>query len=255
MSADQGWVLALDFDGVLWDSAGECFEIGCLAYKALCGRDLSTPQYRERFLLGRPLARTGHDFYLILKLLEEDPTLDLRDFPLQRFVELRTKEADQTQEFDKLFYALRAEYRDNQSDLWMSWQGPYKDLMRLLDRWEDRFLGAALATTKDGPSARSLMLSAGRDWPIFGKEFSVDKAQQIQGIADHFQVAPSSILFVDDLLENLQQVAPTGARTALASWGYNTPDSREEALGLGFAVVDVPALEKLFAGVMGRLIA
>ncbi len=255
MSADQGWVLALDFDGVLWDSAGECFEVGCLAYQKLLGRDLSTPGYRERFLLGRPLARTGHDFFLILKLLEENPSLDLRDFPLEQFVGLRESLASQTVEFDKIFYTLRAEYRDNQPDLWRSWQGPYPEVMRLLDRWEDRFLGAALATTKDGPSARSLMLSAGRDWPIFGKEFSVEKAEQIKGIADHFKVVPSSILFVDDLLENLQQVAPTGARTALASWGYNTPESREEALGLGFPVVDVPALEKLFAGVMGRMIA
>lgn len=239
-------VLALDFDGVIWDSAGECFETGWRAYKELYGRELSTRQFREGVLRGRPLARTGSDFYLILRLLEEDPQRDLSSFAHSEFLELRERFAEQAAQYDKVFYRLRSEYRDRQPQLWTSWQGAYPQMLAFLDAWEETFKGAALATTKDTRSAQTLLQTIGRNWPVFGKEYSVHKAEQILGIAEHFEVQPQQILFVDDLLENLEQVAPTGAQTALAKWGYNTAESRREAVEAGYPVIDVEELPSLF---------
>lgn len=238
-------VLALDFDGVIWDSAGECFEVACRAYQELFGTDMASPRHRQAFLGGRPLARTGHDFFIILRLLEQRPGIELLKFPLADFVTLRHELAEDAQRFHHLFYRLRSKYREENFDAWAAWQGPYPEVIRLLDRWEGAFEGTALATTKDAASAHALLQSAGRDWPIFGKEFSVEKNQQIEGIAQHYGVCPGEILFLDDLLENLQQVAPLGARTAMAAWGYNTPESRQQARELGFPVVDVEGFERL----------
>jgi phosphoglycolate phosphatase-like HAD superfamily hydrolase len=238
-------VLALDFDGVIWDSAGECFETGWRTYKELFGADLSGHDNRQRFLAGRPAARTGHDFYIILRLLETEPELDLVSLPLDRFQQLRTELAEPALRFDKLFYALRSKFRDQSFQEWASWQGPYPEVIALLDRWESRFQGTALATTKDQLSAHALLQSAGRDWPVFGKEFSVEKDLQIQGISQKFGVPTGEILFVDDLLENLQQVTPTGAHAVMASWGYNTAKSRREAEQLGYPVVSVEGLQRL----------
>lgn len=239
-------VLALDFDGVIWDSAGECFEIGWRAYKELNGRDLSGQEYRQQFLAGRPHARTGHDFFIILRLLDGRPDFDLLSLGAPEFLKLRTDLAEEASRFNTLFYQLRSHYRDQDFAAWSSWQGPYPEVIRLLERWESRFEGTALATTKDQASAHALLMSSGRDWPVFGKEFSLDKNAQILGIAQRYGADPSEVLFVDDLLENLQQVAPLGTRTAMAAWGYNTPESQDEARSLGFPVVDVEGLETLF---------
>ena len=246
-------VLALDFDGVIWDSAGECFEVGWRAYQELFGVDMSGQANRQRFLAGRPLARTGHDFFIILRLMESQPDLDLLGFHLPEFVKLRTQLAVEADRFNALFYTLRSKYRDEDFAAWASWQGPYPQVIRLLDRWESSFEGTALATTKDAASAHALLKSAGRDWPIFGKEFSVEKNLQMAAIAEQFKVRMDEILFVDDLLENLQQVSPLGALAALASWGYNTPESRQEAQNLGYSVVTVDGLERLFEEMLNEV--
>jgi phosphoglycolate phosphatase-like HAD superfamily hydrolase len=251
MSQRRPQVLALDFDGVIWDSAPECFEVGWRAYQQLFGSDMSGPLNRRRFLAGRPLARTGHDFFIILRLLETRPDGDLATFPLADFAALRQQLAEEAARFNTLFYTLRAHYRDQDFQDWASWQSPYPAMIGLLDRWDSRFQGVALATTKDEASAHALLKSAGRDWPVFGREFSLEKDLQIAGIAHRFGVEAAEILFVDDLLENLQQVAPTGAQTAMASWGYNTAESRQDAQNLGYPVVDVNGLENLLEHRLG----
>lgn len=244
-------VLALDFDGVIWDSAGECFETGWRAYKDLFGTDLSGEKNRQNFLAGRPLARTGHDFFLLLRLIEEQPERDLQSFPFEEFLQLRIELEEEASRFNEQFYTLRSHYRDHDFVAWASWQGVYPEMIALLQRWEDSFRGVAIATTKDTASAGALLASTGREYAVFGKEFSLDKLLQIEAIAESHQVSCSDILFVDDLLENLEQVAPTGARTALACWGYNTEESRGQARELGYPVVDIAGLEQLLEEFLG----
>lgn len=240
-------VLALDFDGVVWDSAGECYQVGWRAYQELTGKILSDRAYERGFLRGRPLARTGHDFYLLLRLMEENPERDLAQMSLEEFVHERGLHADEAAKFDRIFYLLRAHFRDSEPELWTSWQAPYRDMLKLLDEWEPRFHGVALATTKDTDSAKGLLATIGRHWPVFGKEFSEHKADQIEGVAQHFKVSPTQILFVDDLLENLEQVRPTKAAMALADWGYNLPEAKQQAIDRGYRVVGLETLGALFS--------
>lgn len=234
-----GRVLALDFDGVIWDSAPECYEVGWRVFLKEFGKDLSGEQQRQRFLMGRPLARTGHDFYLLFYLMATDPDLDLSTYPLESFLSLRNDHAEDASCFDREFYLLREAYREDDFEVWSSWQGPYPEVITLLDRLEKRFKGVALATTKDQASAHALLQTIHRDWPIWGKEFSTDKGEQILGIAQHYSISPQKITFIDDLLENLDQVAPTGAQGGLAAWGYNTEDLRAQASVQGYPVLDL----------------
>ena len=240
-------VLALDFDGVIWDSAGECFQTGWRAYQELTGKVLSDRVYERGFIRGRPLARTGHDFYLLLKMLDDNPELDLAQVSFEEFCHQRGLHAEKAAKFDRIFYILRAHFRDTEPEVWKSWQQPYAEFMKHFEGWEERFYGIALATTKDTGSATNLLSSTGRKWPVFGKEFSEHKADQIEGIAQHFKVPAQQILFIDDLLENLEQVAPTKAKVALAEWGYNLEESQAEAKEKGFEVVAVDKLPDLFA--------
>lgn len=241
-------VLALDFDGVIWDSAGECFQTGWRAYQELTGQVLDGREYERGFLRGRPLARAGHDFYILFALMEENPERDLAQMPYEDFVKERSRRAEQAARFDRIFYLLRSHLRDTEQKTWLEWQRPYPELLAVLDEWEEKFSGLALATTKDTASAQALLNSTGRFWPVFGKEFSEHKADQVLGIAQHYKVKPSEVLFIDDLLENLHQVKPTGARAALADWGYNLIPHRAQAKEEGYPVVSIEGLPNLFHG-------
>ncbi len=219
-------------------------EVGWRAYQKIGGPELPPKPDRNAFLRGRPLVRTGQDFYLLFKLLEQEPEADLGQIPWSRFCELRELYQDEAERFHLQFYQLRTHYRDTQPALWFSWQGPYPDVVAFLDRWESKFVGIALATTKDARSAEVLLEQVGRRWPIFGKEVSLDKGRQLELIAGHFGVLLEEVLFLDDLLENLLQAERAGVYGALAAWGYNTEYSRREAARRGFPVWQVSDLER-----------
>lgn len=62
-------ILALDFDGVIWDTQREGYVMGQKVWRSLFGRWAFCPM--ELFLSGRWLARTGGEFGLLLRIGEE----------------------------------------------------------------------------------------------------------------------------------------------------------------------------------------
>ncbi|MHB2021035.1 MAG: hypothetical protein ACYCW6_29205, partial [Candidatus Xenobia bacterium] len=102
-------VLALDFDGVIWDSVGECWMIASRTWEKLYG---PVPTDEARFRAGRWLVRTGEDFYVLLRLVGEDPGMDLQHFPQPRFEALRQTWKDEVSRFDREFYQMREQVRE-----------------------------------------------------------------------------------------------------------------------------------------------
>jgi phosphoglycolate phosphatase-like HAD superfamily hydrolase len=230
-------LLALDFDGVLWDSVGECFVIACRVYQelyALPCTDLEGP-----FRRGRWLARTGGDFLLLLQLALADPQVDLAEYEVAQFEELRHRRATECQEFARHFYAERERSRLQQWKQWCSYQQSYPQFLEQLGRLEGVFAGTVVCTTKDEASVHSLLATVNLQLPVYGRESTVDKGAQLKKVCADFGVGLSDVFFIDDLVENLEQVAPGGTHCGLAAWGYNTKAERERALALGFAVLPV----------------
>lgn len=232
-------ILALDFDGVIWDSVGECFVMARRAYQNLYG--LPCADLEAAFRRGRWLVRTGGDFLLILQLAMADPEGDLGEFSPQRFDELRQQHLAECQSFVEEFYALRALSRDQHWQEWVSYQQPYPVFLKQLEVLRDQglFQKMVICTTKDAQSARMLLQSAGLELPIYGRESALHKGEQIGKLCQEYGVKPQQIFFLDDLIENLEQVRPTGARCALAAWGYNTRAERERARHMGYPVIEV----------------
>lgn len=229
-------VLALDFDGVLWDSVGECFVMAHRAYQNLYGlpcADLEAP-----FRRGRWLVRTGGDFLLVLQLAMADPEGDLTHYPQEQFLQLQRDRAQACQEFAQEFYQLRQTCRDQHWQEWLSYQQPYPQFLQQLPALREMFAETVICTTKDSESARKLLATVGLDLPIYGREQALHKGDQIAALCRDCGVSPEQIFFLDDLLENLHQVRPTGARCALAAWGYNTAAERQRAQQEGFPVLD-----------------
>ena len=78
--------------------------------------------------------------------------------------------------------------------------------------------------------------------PVIGREFSLDKREHLRRVAREHDLVASQILFIDDLLTNLDQVRELGTHLVLASWGYNTPHSRALAQAQGIPVLDCNGL-------------
>ncbi|MEW6281139.1 MAG: HAD family hydrolase [Candidatus Eremiobacterota bacterium] len=231
--------LALDFDGVLWDSVGECYVVAREAWRQLTGEE--PPDCEAAFRSGRWLARVGGDFQVLLALAAQDPSRDLTGLGREEFERLK---AGIPARFTELFYAERVRMRDTEPERWAALQGPYPAVLEELPALRRAFGGLAIATTKDAASVRALLASCGLDCPVLGREFGTHKPEQILHLCQEWGTTPQSVVFVDDLLDNLEPVRRTGAAVALAGWGYNTPAERRAAERAGIPVLQPGRVEE-----------
>jgi len=226
-------LLALDFDGVLWDSVGECFITARRAWEALGN---PWPAVSEAaFRRGRWLVRTGGEFGLVVRLLQEDPQRDLEALSREQF--LASGSGAFLKSFEEEFYLQRQRAQREEREVWLAAQAPYPAMLEEWPSLRDAFREVVICTTKDEASIRELLETADLKASILAKEFSLDKRDQMGFLAATRGIAPEQILFVDDLLANLDPVSETGVQVALAGWGYNTPAVRAQARARGIPVL------------------
>ena len=256
-------VLALDFDGVIWDTQRECYMTAQEVWYDRFGRWAQCPE--QLFLSGRWLARRGEEFALILEIgetmcLEVAPEapklsdhslkpwckddwpapmirLSLQDYSLPLFMELSRKKSQTLAESGRQLVEKRIFLREEHTREWMDCQGPFPGVREAISKLAEKFNYLSICTTKDKASALALLRTIDLQLPIISKEYSLDKRQQLQHLAEITQVSPTQIMFVDDVLDNLKSAQELGVRPVLAAWGYNSQASRQEAAALGFPVI------------------
>lgn len=228
-------LLALDFDGVIWDSVGECYHTALRTWRRLGHPEIEAPE--ATFRSGRWLVRTGGDFGLILEIASEDPDRDLTGFPKEEFARRAAAEAEVLEAFDRAFYEERDRARSENLDEWLHQQAPYPGFVAEIPALQEEFREIVLCSTKDEASIRELLSTVDLDFPVLGKGFGTDKRDQVRHLMASRDLPADRILFVDDLLPNLDPVSEVGVRIALAGWGYNTPAVREEARQRGIPVI------------------
>ncbi len=243
-------LLALDFDGVLWDSVGECFVTARKAWEVLEGP--WPPVSEAAFRRGRWLVRTGGEFGVLVRLLQEDPERDPETFGNEEFLARSAADRAFLKRFEAEFYAQRKRARSEEREAWLATQAPYPEVLQEWPSLKQEFREVVICTTKDEGSIRELLATANLKASILAKEFSLDKRDQMGFLAATRGVDPEQIVFVDDLLPNLESVAATGVRVALAGWGYNTPAVRAQARAQGIPVLQaghvLEGLRALFGG-------
>ncbi|MBQ7528609.1 HAD family hydrolase [bacterium] len=222
--------LALDFDGVVWDTQREGYYLSCLVWQKLWG--ISPACSLETFLSGRWLARSGEEFSLIVLLGELYS--DLSNFSLVDFDYLSRRLDKFVKLFGRTLANLRLQMHGDNLKQWLAWQNIFPGVREFLAK---NSLPVGICTTKDRASVDALLGTEGIKLPIWSKEDSFDKCRQLELFSQHWQVELGQILFVDDLLDNLLHVQNTGVKLALAGWGYNRLDSRQQALKLGIPVL------------------
>jgi phosphoglycolate phosphatase-like HAD superfamily hydrolase len=259
-------ILALDFDGVISDSAPECFTVALQAYVALrpasrlvvalesLERALSAGQLDRgfldaqplygRFLSVMPLGNRAEDFAVGLHALEMEAALDDQDAYDRHKAELpESFLAD----FHARFYEERRAFAERDPAGWLQLLAPYPSFVELLRR-RGGDVTLALATAKDRPSVVRLLASYGIAdlFPaelVLDKEVGVSKRAHLGVLRERLNAPFADITFVDDKVNHLEDVSPLGVRPVLAAWGYNSRREHERARELGYAMCTLESAE------------
>jgi phosphoglycolate phosphatase-like HAD superfamily hydrolase len=235
-------VFAVDFDGVLCDSAAE---MAVSAWRAgaqiWSGWDAPEPpsEYLSRFLRLRPVIETGHQAILLMRLI--DTGVDDETIALQ-FPELCTRLLEETEHATAELICLFAQARDiwigRDLDNWLSYHTFYPEVIGTFAK-KAATDPVFILTTKQERFVKTLLQSRGIRFPadhIFGLDTGQPKEHILEQLLHRPEFEEGRLHFVEDRLQTLIRV--TGKRRLrtvllyLAAWGYNTPGDRERAASI-----------------------
>lgn len=226
---------ALDFDGVLCDSA---VETGTAGWQVACQLwpEMPTqlpPALLEAFRQVRPVMETGYEAILIMRCLYQQvaPETLLADFQAQ-MQQLITTDALSTDDLKRRFGHYRDQWIAEDVDNWLAMNPLFsgiKDKLAALDKAytyiittkQERFVAQILA-------ANDIALPTEQ---IYGLDRKLSKPQILADLSAQQQHA--EVVFVEDRLPTLLNVIddPRLTHVALyfADWGYNTVDDKQQA--------------------------
>ncbi len=254
-------LLALDFDGVISDSATESFVIALRTLGEMQGlaervdeaeaifdegpdRARAHPWFGH-FIAHLPLSNRAEDFGILLvtarrgQILEDQAAYD-RVLAAHSEAFLASYHAR--------FYENRRLLRERDLDRWLRLLGPYPAFIEILRRISRRVV-LTLATAKDRASVTRLLDAYGiaehlPDERVIDKEAGRSKVAHLRVTSERFGVPMEEITFVDDKVNHLEGVAALGVRCGLASWGYNGEREATRARELGFLVLELRDFER-----------
>jgi phosphoglycolate phosphatase-like HAD superfamily hydrolase len=232
-------ILALDFDGVLCEGTREYFEVSRRTYGlAWPGRRSVPDDLLAPFSELRPVIESGWEMPVLLKALVlgvegkaiAETWVAARDRVLADDPRGRD---EQVSLLRKTLDAERQRWIDADRADWLSRHALYGDaekVRRMLE--EPRHV--AIVTTKEGEFARALVQHWGLPiTDVQGKETGPHKCDNLRALRAAHPGSPPGLWFVEDRLETLQCVRThrdlDDVRLFLATWGYNTPRTRDLA--------------------------
>ena len=261
-------VLALDFDGVISESAPEAYVVSLRAYAALRPRSAlaahaaklearsapdaavvrASPLYAP-FVDAMPLGNRAEDYAVILRALEEGtPLPDQAGYDALRAGE----DPVWLERFHARFYAERDALSEGDPEGWCALLPAYSRLLDVLRR-RAKDAALAIATAKDARSVATLLARYGiadlfRAGLVLDKETGRSKTAHLEALHARTGVPYAEMTFVDDKVNHLDRVAALGVRCALAAWGYNGPREWELARERGHLVCGLEDVEQKLYG-------
>jgi phosphoglycolate phosphatase-like HAD superfamily hydrolase len=260
-------VLALDFDGVISNSAPECFAVAARTYAELApggpfaasaagfGRldaPITVPApaavraHRDygAFLAAMPLGNRAEDFGVALAALERGHALS-DQAAYDRFAASIPR--SWIRAFHERFYRVRAALRSADPEAWLRLMEPYPAFLEVLRRRAGD-VELAIATSKDRASVAWLLRAYGiealfPDACVLDKEAGASKSAHLERLREYFDCDFADMTFVDDKVNHLDVVAGLGVRCALARWGFNGEREAELAQSAGYLVCDLDDVE------------
>ncbi len=234
--------IALDFDGVLCDSAAETGESAWRAGASVYpewGERTVPRSYIEEFRRVRPVLETGFEAIPLMRLVSEGVPREriLRDFPKLRDRVIAESGVSRSR-LVELFGSARDRWIAGDPEGWLARHEFYPGV---IERVRAR-LGndeVYILTTKQERFVRRLLEPVCPEFPderIFGLDAGVCKEDLLARLASEHPDADGGLHFVEDRLDTLERVMRrpelAGVHLYLASWGYAREEDIERARGL-----------------------
>jgi phosphoglycolate phosphatase-like HAD superfamily hydrolase len=261
-------VLALDFDGVICDSAGECLYSAYNTYAAARGlpsaasvSDIRRDWY-DTFYQMRPYIRDGKDYFVILYFLEyEIPAGSQAQFDQQSesvMAEVCSiAHVENTEELEQHFQDSRRDIRARDEAAWFDMNPLYDPMGEALESLGPGFECVYITTSKPTDAATKILYHHGIRIPepqILGKDKvkkTIAKNSQMAAVASAANIDLSEILFLDDQVSHLVAAQRIGVQCFAATWGYNTDEQVEEAAQAGITLLGEDGISE-WVGVVKR---
>ncbi len=243
-------ILALDFDGVICDSAGECLFTSYSYYAPIAGLapisglDEIPEAVREKFYRMRPFIRDGKDYMLILYFITNGIPIEVQEDFDQRSRDHLGQVCHQVgaadaKELEELFQGKRRDIRARDETAWLGLNPLYQQLEAGLLACQERFDRIYVTTSK--PTDAVVQILAHHRIPLPEDHiYGYDKVKKERGKNGHLNKvhqltgAPfEEIHLVDDQLSHLKAARQLGAHCYHASWGYTTEQQKNEADAAG----------------------
>ena len=230
-------VLAFDFDGTIVDSVYESFIVALEAYRKMGFKIKQTKVLENKFRKLRSLVKNAEDYYAVFEIIKKGLSIDINQ---KEFNTMNEKVFDNKgKKFAKLFYATRDEIKKGKEKEWLKLFTPYPKLPEHVIKLSKKYK-VVISTAKDKNSVTRILKDCGIviGENILDREDSTDKRDHMEAICKNFNVKPSEVLFVDDILDQAEKVKTVGVNVAMVSWGYSNEEQRKEAKEKGIRVID-----------------
>jgi len=228
---DSPFILCLDFDGVICDSAIECLVSSWIAYFDLLTRQRPAAvdiNLKNAFLSLRPFIRSGEDYVLIQELIDHRVAVRTQeDFDAQiKRVGTRNMEL-----YKRLFYEAREGLIERNRDYWLSLNELYTHMR---DPLRDNAGNGKLyiVSTKRSDFILEILRANGIPFPSERVLYAgpKGKADLVAEILRRESIARA--FFVDDQIDHLTGGQEADIVPCLAAWGYVKKEWLQEPRGV-----------------------
>lgn len=235
-------ILALDFDGVVCDSALELAHSAWKAGAAIWPHWKDKPLSNElanRFKDVRPALETGYQAIPFLRLLEEGEKEEQIRTAGNELIDKQMKISGHDRgELKKLLSTARNAWIESDFSDWLGVHEFYPGIIEAIKEEIQRDTTVYIITTKQESFTQRLLESQGLQIP-HDRIYGLDSLEKLSGKPGVLEILihthpEASIAFVEDRLETLQTVIShpnlQQVHTYLVDWGYNTAKIRETAM-------------------------
>lgn len=240
----QSIIYALDFDGVICDSA---IETGIAGWKAAMHiwDEIVTPlpsqKVLDQFRQARPSMETGYEAILIMKMINDGESVEaiLNDFHEKKDKLIRDSGLD-IEMLKKLFGETRDRWIKDDLNEWMDMNPLFSGVAEKLKHLASQDIWYII-TTKQERFVKQILNANQINIPrdrVFGLDKKMSKEAVLLGLIDKHP--KETIYFVEDRLPALLKVIENkklvSVQLFFAIWGYNTEkdklDARQETIKL-----------------------
>ncbi len=242
-------ILAVDFDGVLSDSALKSLFVSHNAYCKYFGSEVKKDfggelfscdnwegmkkqykkemDYYHRF---RSYIELSGDFFAIIKIMEERVWVEDQ----QEFITHRNQLHFDYHFFRELFFEEKEKWQKKSFRKWFFLSPVFKEVVKGIQRFTKEGQKVVIATSNLGEAIHRAFQPEYIGFKmdiedIFDKNFGKHKAEHMQAIAEKYGAKLNEIYFIDDQLSYLKGTDVLGVHAFLAGWGYCTESQKEEA--------------------------